>query len=131
MAELQRGVVKWFNDAKGFGFIEHESGRDIFVHYSIIEAEGFKTLKDGEEVEYELNEGEKGLNASRVIRLSTDTEEKQEATAPTLESGSVPTTTKSAADMIEVENHSTATEDEASLLVAKSETEEDSSSLGH
>lgn len=68
MAELQRGIVKWFNDAKGFGFIEHETGRDVFVHYSVIETEGFKTLKDGEEVEYELREGDKGLNASRVLR---------------------------------------------------------------
>jgi len=70
MAELKRGVVKWFNDAKGFGFLEHETGRDVFVHYSVIETEGFKTLKDGEEVEYELREGDKGLNASRVLRVN-------------------------------------------------------------
>jgi CspA family cold shock protein len=70
MGELQRGVVKWFNDAKGFGFIEHETGRDVFVHYSVIESEGFKTLKDGEPVEYELKEGDKGLNASRVLRVN-------------------------------------------------------------
>ncbi len=70
MSELQRGVVKWFNDAKGFGFIEHDTGRDVFVHYSVIEAEGFKTLKDGEEVHYELKEGEKGLHAARVLRVS-------------------------------------------------------------
>lgn len=69
MAELQRGVVKWFNDAKGFGFIEHTSGRDVFVHYSVIEWDGFKTLKDGEEVHYELSEGDKGLHASKVVRL--------------------------------------------------------------
>ena len=62
------GVVKWFNDAKGFGFIEHTTGRDVFVHYSVIEAEGFKTLKDGEEVEYEIKEGPKGLHASKVVR---------------------------------------------------------------
>ena len=68
MAELQRGIVKWFNDAKGFGFIEHETGRDVFVHYSVIEADGFKTLKDGEIVEYELKEGDKGLHAARVLR---------------------------------------------------------------
>ena len=68
MADLQRGVVKWFNDAKGFGFIEHTSGKDVFVHYSLIEWEGFKTLKDGEEVEYELSEGDKGLHAARVLR---------------------------------------------------------------
>lgn len=63
-----KGVVKWFNDAKGFGFIEHTSGRDVFVHYSVIATEGFKTLKDGETVEYELKEGPKGLQAVRVLR---------------------------------------------------------------
>jgi CspA family cold shock protein len=69
MSETLRGVVKWFNDAKGFGFIEHKSGKDVFVHYSAIQSEGFKTLKDGETVEYELQEGDKGLNAARVFRL--------------------------------------------------------------
>lgn len=72
MSELLKGQVKWFNDAKGFGFIEHETGKDVFVHYSVIEGEGFKTLKDGEEVEYSLKEGEKGLNASRVIRVNQE-----------------------------------------------------------
>lgn len=62
------GVVKWFNDAKGFGFIEHTNGQDVFVHYSVIEWEGFKTLKDGEQVQYELKEGEKGLHAAKVTR---------------------------------------------------------------
>lgn len=70
MSELQRGVVKWFNDAKGFGFLEHETGRDVFVHYSVIDAEGFKTLKDGEEVCYELREGDKGLHAVKVVRIN-------------------------------------------------------------
>ena len=69
MSETLRGMVKWFNDAKGFGFIEHKSGKDVFVHYSVIQSEGFKTLKDGETVEYELQEGDKGLNAARVYRL--------------------------------------------------------------
>lgn len=69
MSETLKGVVKWFNDAKGFGFIEHTSGKDVFVHYSVIEADGFKTLKDGEEVEYEIKEGPKGLHALRVQRL--------------------------------------------------------------
>ena len=63
-----KGVVKWFNDAKGFGFIEHPSGKDVFVHYSVIEAEGFKTLKDGEVVEYEIKEGPKGFHAAKVQR---------------------------------------------------------------
>lgn len=67
-SSILKGVVKWFNDAKGFGFIEHTSGRDVFVHYSVIATEGFKTLKDGETVEYELKEGPKGLQASRVVR---------------------------------------------------------------
>lgn len=70
MSETLKGRVKWFNDAKGFGFIEHTSGKDVFVHYSVIDSEGFKTLKDGEMVEYELQEGAKGLHASRVKRIS-------------------------------------------------------------
>jgi CspA family cold shock protein len=69
---ILKGIVKWFNDAKGFGFIEHTSGRDVFVHYSVISSEGFKTLKDGETVEYELKEGPKGLQASKVVRTKKD-----------------------------------------------------------
>lgn len=69
MSDTLKGVVKWFNDAKGFGFIEHTSGKDVFVHYSVIESEGFKTLKDGEEVEYEIKEGPKGLHAMRVQKV--------------------------------------------------------------
>jgi len=68
MSDEIKGLVKWFNDAKGFGFIEHPSGRDVFVHYSVIETEGFKTLKDGEEVVYEIKEGPKGLHAVKVQR---------------------------------------------------------------
>lgn len=63
-----KGTVKWFNDAKGFGFIQHESGKDVFVHFSVIESDGFKTLKDGEEVLYEFVEGPKGLQATHVRR---------------------------------------------------------------
>lgn len=65
-----KGVVKWFNDAKGFGFIQHENGKDVFVHFSTICTDGFKTLKDGEEVEYEFHEGPKGLQATRVLRVN-------------------------------------------------------------
>lgn len=79
MGELVRGKVKWFNDAKGFGFINHTSGKDVFVHFSVIEADGFKTLKDGEEVEYELIDGPKGMNASRVIRLAQEASEEAAA----------------------------------------------------
>jgi len=71
-SEILKGVVKWFNDAKGFGFIQHTSGRDVFVHYSVISSDGFKTLKDGETVEYELKEGPKGLQASKVVRTKKD-----------------------------------------------------------
>lgn len=75
------GTVKWFNDAKGFGFIEHTSGKDVFVHYSVIASEGFKTLKDGETVTYELTEGPKGFQASRVKRTTTqESSEAQEIT---------------------------------------------------
>jgi CspA family cold shock protein len=60
------GTVKWFNDAKGFGFITSESGEDVFVHYSAIKAEGFRSLKEGSQVEYDLSETPKGLQATNV-----------------------------------------------------------------
>lgn len=63
---MATGTVKWFNDDKGFGFIEQEVGEDIFVHYSEIEMEGFKTLDEDQEVEFELEETEKGLAATGV-----------------------------------------------------------------
>ena len=61
------GTVKWFNAEKGFGFITTEEGNDVFVHFSQIEKEGFKTLDEGEEVEFDVVEGEKGLQAENVV----------------------------------------------------------------
>ena len=67
---MATGKVKWFNDQKGFGFISSEQGKDVFVHHSVIEGQGFRTLQDGETVEYEAEEGPKGSKATRVKRLS-------------------------------------------------------------
>ena len=63
---MARGKVKWFNDAKGYGFIEQETGSDIFVHYTAITAEGFKTLAENQLVEYEVTEGPRGPQAANV-----------------------------------------------------------------
>jgi cold shock protein len=68
-ARMARGKVKWFNDAKGYGFIEQDSGEDVFVHFSAISMEGFKTLAEGQEVEFEIRTGEKGLHAANVTRV--------------------------------------------------------------
>ena len=65
--ERVSGTVKWFNDSKGFGFIEQEGATDVFVHHSAIQAEGFKSLKEGQKVTMEVTEGEKGLQAENVI----------------------------------------------------------------
>ncbi|MFN8668205.1 MAG: cold-shock protein [Gemmatimonadaceae bacterium] len=65
---MAKGKVKWFNDAKGFGFIEQESGEDVFVHFSAIQMDGFKTLAEGQMVEFEVESGAKGLHASSVTR---------------------------------------------------------------
>ena len=67
MAERETGTVKWFNDAKGFGFIERANGGDVFVHYSTIQGEGFRTLVDGQQVEFEVVDGEKGPAANEVV----------------------------------------------------------------
>lgn len=61
------GKVKWFNDAKGYGFIELEQGRDVFVHYSVIDAFGYKSLQEGQEVAFEIESGPKGDHATRVV----------------------------------------------------------------
>jgi CspA family cold shock protein len=66
---MPRGKVKWFNDTTGYGFIEQESGADVYVHFSAIQMEGFRTLVEGDEVEYELSPSDKGLHASKVVRL--------------------------------------------------------------
>lgn len=63
------GRVKWFNDSKGYGFIEQEGGRDVFVHYTAIEGEGFKSLAEGQKVEFEIDEGAKGPQATKVVKL--------------------------------------------------------------
>ncbi|MCK9588418.1 MAG: cold shock domain-containing protein [Terrimicrobiaceae bacterium] len=67
---MPKGTVKWFNDKKGFGFIvDPETGEDVFVHFSVIAAEGHRTLKDGDAVEYEIERNQKGSRAKRVVRL--------------------------------------------------------------
>jgi CspA family cold shock protein len=65
---MATGTVKWFNDAKGFGFITQESGEDVFVHFSAIQAQGFKSLAEGDKVEFEVTRGPKGLQAANVRR---------------------------------------------------------------
>lgn len=63
-----KGTVKWFNDSKGYGFIEQPDGDDIFVHFSAIEAEGFRTLAEGEEVEFEVRDSDRGKQAANVVK---------------------------------------------------------------
>ena len=60
------GTVKWFNESKGFGFIQQENGEDVFVHFSAISGEGFKTLAEGERLEFDITQGPKGLQAANV-----------------------------------------------------------------
>lgn len=66
---MVKGTVKWFNATKGYGFISTENGEDVFVHYSAIQGDGFKTLEEGQEVEFEIVQGEKGPQATNVVKL--------------------------------------------------------------
>ncbi|OEZ00156.1 MULTISPECIES: cold-shock protein [Stenotrophomonas] len=66
MADREQGTVKWFNDAKGFGFISRQNGEDVFVHFRAIETQGFKSLKEGQSVSFEVVQGQKGLQADKV-----------------------------------------------------------------
>ena len=69
MSEKVNGTVKWFNESKGFGFIEQESGPDVFVHFSAIQADGFKSLADGQKVEFTITSGQKGPQAENVVPI--------------------------------------------------------------
>ena len=66
---MQKGKVKWFNSTKGYGFIEQDDGSDVFVHFSAINMDGYRTLEEGTEVEYEVTSGDKGVQASNVVRV--------------------------------------------------------------
>lgn len=66
---MAEGTVKWFNDSKGFGFITREEGSDIFVHYSSIQGDGFKTLAEGDRVSFDVEKGDKGPKAVNVVKL--------------------------------------------------------------
>ena len=66
---MERGTVKWFNSSKGFGFIQRPEGEDVFVHYKAINSEGFKELAEGDNVEFEIEQGPKGLQAANVTKL--------------------------------------------------------------
>ena len=66
----EQGIVKWFNGTKGYGFIQRSNGEDVFVHFSAIQSSGYRTLNEGDSVEFECQQGPKGLNAASVVRTS-------------------------------------------------------------
>ena len=66
---MANGTVKWFNDSKGFGFISQENGDEVFVHHTSIQGDGFKTLAEGDKVEFEITQGQKGSKAENVVKL--------------------------------------------------------------
>ncbi len=70
MADRVTGTVKWFNAAKGYGFIAHDGGKDVFVHYSAIQMNGYRTLSEGDQVEFTIEDGAKGPQAVQVVKLS-------------------------------------------------------------
>ena len=70
MVERETGVVKWFNNNKGYGFITRDEGKDVFVHYSAISSDGYKSLKEGQKVEFTVSDGEKGPQAQDVVCLT-------------------------------------------------------------
>lgn len=69
MADKEQGTVKWFNNTKGYGFIERDSGGDVFVHYSAIAGDGYRSLEEGQRVEFEVVDGDKGPQASEVLKV--------------------------------------------------------------
>ena len=69
MSDLATGTVKWFSDSKGYGFIEREDGEDVFIHFSALEGEGFKSLSEGQAVEFDILDGPKGPQAANVVKV--------------------------------------------------------------
>ena len=67
---MEQGTVKWFNNSKGFGFIKRETGEDVFVYYKSISGDGYRTLKEGDKVEFEVETGPKGLQAVKVVKIT-------------------------------------------------------------
>ena len=67
--EKVKGTVKWFSNQRGYGFLERENGDDVFVHYTAVQGDGFKTLEEGQQVEFDVVQGDKGLHAENVVRV--------------------------------------------------------------